>query len=108
MMSDLWYWFVIGWKKNDHADNVRLKKHDESINVPQEETTCTNVQMYIMSSGLIGNVSQLSLNGNLCQNWADWLQEFDIYLIVSGYDNQPKIRKISIFLHFNGKSALKI
>jgi len=34
---------------------------------------------------------QLSLDGNYCQNWSVWLQDFNIYLI-----------------HFIGKNALKI
>jgi len=97
-------------KKKDQTDKSGLQ-HDESINEPQQ-TTCTDTQIstntFTMSSGLISNVSQLSLDGNLCQNWSDWLQEFDIYLIASGYDSQPEIRKISIFLHFIGKAALKI
>lgn len=100
----------MGRKKKDQADKSG-SLHNESIN-EQQQTTCTDAQIstntITMSSGLIGNVSQLSLDGNLCQNWSDWLQEFNIYLIASGYDSQPEIRKISIFLHFIGKAALKI
>ena len=79
----------MGRKKKDQADKSG-SQHDESINKPQP-TTCTDTQIstktFTMSSGLIGNVNQLSFDGNLCQNWSDWLQEFNIYLIASGYDS---------------------
>jgi len=60
----------MGRRKKDQPDKSG-SQHDESINEPQQ-TTCTDTQIstntFTMSSGLIGNVSQLSLDGNLCQN----------------------------------------
>jgi len=70
-MSGKWCWFVMRRRKNDQTDNSGLK-NDDSINEPQKQSTCNNIQMstntVTMSSGLIGNVSQLSLDGNLSQN----------------------------------------
>jgi len=57
-------------EKKNRPDNAG--SNDESMNEQLEHSTCNNFQMFMntvaMSSGLIGNVSQLSLDGNLCQN----------------------------------------
>ncbi|CAI6364864.1 unnamed protein product [Macrosiphum euphorbiae] len=59
-------------------------------------------------TGLTGNLPPLSVEGNLCQNWNEWIQDFNIYMTASGYDSLKEFRKVSIFLHFIGKPALKI
>ncbi|XP_060874020.1 uncharacterized protein K02A2.6-like [Metopolophium dirhodum] len=59
-------------------------------------------------SGLTGNLPPLSVEGNLCQNWNEWIQDFNMYMTTRWYDSLKEFRKVSIFLHFIGKPALKI
>lgn len=59
-------------------------------------------------SGLTSNLPPLSVEGNLCQNWNEWIQDFNIYMTASRYDSLKEFRKVSIFLRFIGKPVLKI
>ncbi|KPJ14178.1 hypothetical protein RR48_03716 [Papilio machaon] len=41
--------------------------------------------------------------GNMCNNWRDWKNTFDWYLIASGRDKASDREKVALFLHVIGK-----
>lgn len=54
---------------------------------------------------MTGVVHQMSLDGDRFQNWSEWLEQFDAYMSVYGYDRLPETRKVAILLYFIGKPA---
>ncbi|KAF0723562.1 Uncharacterized protein FWK35_00028038 [Aphis craccivora] len=51
---------------------------------------------------------ELSFSGNVAQNWKEWYQQFNIYLIASNKDEENDIRKINILLNLIGPQGVKI
>ncbi|XP_061170579.1 uncharacterized protein K02A2.6-like [Saccostrea echinata] len=52
--------------------------------------------------------SHLSFEGNLAENWKEWLQGFRLYLIASGIDEKAGKVKVAAFLHVAGVEARRI
>jgi len=51
---------------------------------------------------------QLSLQGNLAENWRRWKQRFEIYMIASGKNEKSDEVKAATFLHLAGPEALEV
>lgn len=52
--------------------------------------------------------SHLSFEGNLAENWKEWLQGFRLYLVASGIDEKAGKVKVATFLHVAGVEARRI
>lgn len=52
--------------------------------------------------------SHLSFEGNLAENWKEWLQGFRLYLIASGIDEKAGKVQVATFLHVAGVEARRI
>ncbi len=52
--------------------------------------------------------AQLSLQGNICQNYKDWIRSFEIYSIAGGTSEKSELVQCNTFLHVAGPSAQKV
>ena len=52
--------------------------------------------------------SQLSFEGNLAENWKEWLQGFRLYLVASGIDEKAGKVKVATLLHVASIEARRI
>ena len=50
----------------------------------------------------------LSLQGNLAENWRSWIQRFDIFCIASGIAEKDEKVQCATFLHVAGEEAIKV
>jgi hypothetical protein len=51
---------------------------------------------------------ELSLEGNLAENWRQWEQRLDIYMEASGADQHAQKKQVAILLHCVGADALEV
>lgn len=51
---------------------------------------------------------EMSFVGNIADQWKDWYQQFQIFLIASGRSNEDDARKINILLNLMGTQGIKI
>ena len=42
---------------------------------------------------------ELVLSGNIAENWRNFKQEFELYMLAAGYDEKPSKQKIALLLH---------
>lgn len=47
----------------------------------------------------------LSMEGNLAENWKEWIQGFDIYLTATGIGEKDEKIQVATFLHVAGIEA---
>ena len=68
------------------SNSMRLT-HQEIIYLQtQEEDSDTEVKEVIKMDSILHPPSSLSCEGNLKENWKNWLQRFEIYLEAAGLD----------------------
>ena len=49
--------------------------------------------------------SELSLEGNLAENWQKWLQSIELFFIASGISGKDEKVQCAAFLHIAGEDA---
>jgi hypothetical protein len=49
----------------------------------------------------------LSFEGNVSENWKNWKQRFELYMIASGAVEKPSDVKVAILLHVLGEEAIE-
>lgn len=52
--------------------------------------------------------SSLNLEGNLAENWKEWIQGFEYYLTATGISEKPGKVKVATFLHVAGIEARRV
>lgn len=50
----------------------------------------------------------LSMEGNLAENWKEWIQGFDIYLTATGIGEKDEKIQVATFLHVAGIEARRV
>lgn len=50
----------------------------------------------------------LSLQGNLAENWRNWIQCFKLFCTASGITEKSKKVQYASFLHITGEEAIKV
>jgi len=51
---------------------------------------------------------EMSFVNNISEQWKEWYQQFNIFLIASGEANETDERKINILLNLIGTQGIKI
>lgn len=54
------------------------------------------------------NLSPLSFEGNVAENWRCFKQKFEIYLVATGYEEKSKKKKACILLNLAGEQAIEM
>lgn len=52
--------------------------------------------------------TELSFDGNLEENWRNWIQKFEFYLLASEKSEKPDKIKCALFLHCAGERAIEV
>ncbi|KAJ0009566.1 hypothetical protein NQD34_001268 [Periophthalmus magnuspinnatus] len=50
----------------------------------------------------------LSLHGNLAENWRNWIQRFELFCTASGIAEKSEKVQCATFLHVAGEEAIKV
>ena len=59
-------------------------------------------------AGAFRRPSELSLSGNVAENWQRFKSEFDIFLVAAGLDETSDLRQAMCFLNAVGPAALEV
>lgn len=89
-------------KLNEETDQVET---EEDI---FEEAESDKFEINTIRMDFVKPVNNLSLEGNVSENWKKFIQNFEIFLEAADLSNKPDARKVAVLLNAVGEEGLEL